>query len=577
MSENKSEDFFKLFLESFSEGELKHLCFFRLNVDYESLPGQGKSDKARELVYYCSRLQTIPQLLELCREERPQIVWPDAADIKIQHTFEEANITNTRKQAIFFSLALLMVLVIIIIFSSGIINVGDNNRFDSPETNITDRSVTNYVEKENNANNSNNISSTIKMSITVGSTSTVQVNTLTPTSPSVVIVPLRTVISQETSTPFVTSDQIEPTESINESMTSFPTLVPTRIETPVPLPIATSTASSTPTVTSIPTAISTPTSTFTPTSTQTTTPSSTPTATLTSTLAQNLGKLLFTSNRDNEEYYQIYLADRDTNEFRQLTNINDGSNRHAVWSPDGQKIAFTSMRNGHDWDIYVMNADGSGIPLRLTYDPNVDNYPVWSPDGSKIAFVSERNGNADIYVVNAFGGVPTPLTNHLAEDLQPDWSVDGKIVFTSSRNDTSGRNCAVELCDHDLYIMTEDGSNQTRLTTLVGTSEKTPDWSPDGQWIAFTVVNLNNGNSDIYRIRSNGQSLQNLTLETHNTQDRKPDWSPDGKYLAYVSASLEGNGDIFILEVSNPNIKIPITFLNDPSAYDNQPYWKPVP
>ena len=74
-----------------------------------------------------------------------------------------------------------------------------------------------------------------------------------------------------------------------------------------------------------------------------------------------------------------------------------------AWSPDGQKIAFTSNRDGggNDWDIYVMNADGSDI-ARLT-DGAGNEYPAWSPDGQKIAFSSDRGGDSDIYVMNADG------------------------------------------------------------------------------------------------------------------------------------------------------------------------------
>ncbi len=58
----------------FNEGELRNL-YFDMNVDYEGLPGESKSDKARELVAYCERRQIIPDLVAKCRQLRPNVSW----------------------------------------------------------------------------------------------------------------------------------------------------------------------------------------------------------------------------------------------------------------------------------------------------------------------------------------------------------------------------------------------------------------------------------------------------------------------------------------------------------------------
>ena len=78
------------------------------------------------------------------------------------------------------------------------------------------------------------------------------------------------------------------------------------------------------------------------------------------------------------------------------------------------RIAFASTGDG-DWEIYVMNADGTG-QTRLTVNTADDYSPAWSPDGSMIAFVSGRDGNLDIYVMNADGSGQTPLTNNSVHD-----------------------------------------------------------------------------------------------------------------------------------------------------------------
>jgi len=84
------------------------------------------------------------------------------------------------------------------------------------------------------------------------------------------------------------------------------------------------------------------------------------------------------------------------------------------------KIAFESDRAGNYDDIYLMNADGSGV-TRLTHNLAWDGSPAWSPDGSKIAFESYRTGNGDIYAVNTDGTAITRLTRNVAPDGQPAW------------------------------------------------------------------------------------------------------------------------------------------------------------
>ena len=71
------------------------------------------------------------------------------------------------------------------------------------------------------------------------------------------------------------------------------------------------------------------------------------------------------------------------------------------WSPDGRRIAFQSDVD-EDWEIFVMNADGSGV-TQLTDNEAWNLTPSWSPDGRRIAFQSLRDGDREIYVMNADG------------------------------------------------------------------------------------------------------------------------------------------------------------------------------
>jgi Tol biopolymer transport system component len=104
------------------------------------------------------------------------------------------------------------------------------------------------------------------------------------------------------------------------------------------------------------------------------------------------------------------------------------------WSPDGSQIAFecyytdcydNTAPHSVNPEIYKVNANGTGTPIRLTNDPATDTYPAFSPDvgpnGGKIVFASNRNGDYDLYIMNADGTDPHPLTTNSARDVLPDW------------------------------------------------------------------------------------------------------------------------------------------------------------
>ena len=101
-----------------------------------------------------------------------------------------------------------------------------------------------------------------------------------------------------------------------------------------------------------------------------------------------------------------------------LTDVGVGD-AFPTWSPDGTKIAFGSNSDGN-YEIYVMNADGSG-QTNLTNNSANDWYPSWSPDGTQITFSSERDGNAEIYFMNADGSGQLRLTDNPADDEISIW------------------------------------------------------------------------------------------------------------------------------------------------------------
>ena len=104
--------------------------------------------------------------------------------------------------------------------------------------------------------------------------------------------------------------------------------------------------------------------------------------------------------------------------------------RNAAISPDGRSIAFCYQ--GDIWRVPA--AGGDAVPL--TTNEALDHSPVWSRDGRRIAFSSLRHGNGDVFVMPADGGPPTRLTFHSTGETPTDFSADGsQVIFYGGRQD----------------------------------------------------------------------------------------------------------------------------------------------
>lgn len=257
-------------------------------------------------------------------------------------------------------------------------------------------------------------------------------------------------------------------------------------------------------------------------------------------------RIAFSSIRGGD--FDIYVMNPDGTGQVNLTNHVGGDDLPA-WSPDGTQIAFVSYRDGNS-NIYVMNRDGTGQVL-LTEDPSYDTFPSWSPDGTRIAFVSDRDGSFEIYAMNADGTAPVRLTDNSSNEYDLAWSPDGTtLAFQGNPDNAWG-----------VYVMNADGTGQA---TLIAPSSGAPAWSPDGTRIA-----LGGYDGEVYLMNADGTGQTNLTNHP-DTDDRNPTWSPDGTRIAF-QRWLADNSEIYVMNADGTGQ----ARLTDDPSYDTLPSWSP--
>ena len=160
-------------------------------------------------------------------------------------------------------------------------------------------------------------------------------------------------------------------------------------------------------------------------------------------------KIAFSSWVDNKP--QIFVVNADGSDEHRLSNNTEGGADIPLWSPDGKKILFAAYPKSGDPHATMMDADGSNIHL-LTSGQFVQG---WSADGQKILFVAvtpadDGGGpNFELWAMDADGHNPVHLLHSNSADMSADWSADGKrIVFSSMRTGNL-----------QIYLMDADGQN----------------------------------------------------------------------------------------------------------------------
>ena len=255
------------------------------------------------------------------------------------------------------------------------------------------------------------------------------------------------------------------------------------------------------------------------------------------------GIILFSSVRGDD--CNIYSINPDGTGEKKLVGTSSEWELLSAVSPDGRKILYSSMVpfSSDNYDIYAMNLDGSG-KTQLTFGGMHDLDAVFSPDGNKIAYLGAYvSGYYDLYIMNSDGSESDRIIvddNFYFKNLS--WAPSDRLLIVS---DYEGND--------EIYSMDPDGLDIRRLTNN-SAWESRPSYSPDGNKIVFC------SNNQIYSMNSDGLNIQNLS-QSPNTYDQAPYFSPDGKNIVYTSRpvgeDVESN-ELWIMSVDGSG-KIQVT------------------
>jgi TolB protein len=239
---------------------------------------------------------------------------------------------------------------------------------------------------------------------------------------------------------------------------------------------------------------------------------------------------------------RVYRSDSDGEGITPLTPAGQTA-LSPVWSPDGQRMAYTQLGEGRGGIVIqalaggaTFVAPGSQTALNIT--------PAFAPDGRTLAFAHSDERGTDIYTANVIDRCCAQrlTVGRYADNLSPTFSPDGRrIAFISTRAGPP-----------QLYVMAADGTDQELLAPFdfgATGSSNAPEWSPDGASVVFHREVT--GSPQIFLVDVGARRVRQLTSSGRNED---PTWAPDGRHVAFIS-DRSGRRQIWIVDIETGRVR----------------------
>ncbi|GAA1935763.1 hypothetical protein GCM10009775_29550 [Microbacterium aoyamense] len=251
--------------------------------------------------------------------------------------------------------------------------------------------------------------------------------------------------------------------------------------------------------------------------------------------------------------------------------VGDQLGQFPDWSPDRAHLLFDFFDEDGAVHVGRIAPDGTGF-AQLT-DDVFSGEPDYSPDGSTIVLSKSPVADEDapgftqtLWLMNADGTDPRPLLEpaDAGFDYEGEFSPDGaEIVFT--RIDPATGHSA-------LFIVAADGTGIRQLTPFDDFVEH-PRWSPDGATIVYNVqhsADLGDPRNGIWTVPSSGGDPSILLATTSEMHPIKPDYSPDGERIAFGCKYLESdNEELCVMDADGTDV----TRLTQTPGNENNIVW----
>jgi serine/threonine protein kinase len=193
---------------------------------------------------------------------------------------------------------------------------------------------------------------------------------------------------------------------------------------------------------------------------------------------------------------------------------------HVELSPDGKRVAVQRTVNGNT-DVWLLDA-ARGVSTRFTFDAALDVFPVWSPDGNRVAFSSNRKGIYNIYWKLSSGAGTDELLLESDQIIGPnDWSSNGRFLLFRSNDPQTG---------WDLWVLPFFGDKKPFPFLKTRFDERDGQISPDGKWIAYQ--SNESGRFEIYAQPFPGPGGK---FQISTNGGAQPRWNKNGKEIFYLS------------------------------------------